>query len=115
MIVKVFVGKALICFASQCFPALLGTETPVGSFKLQQRYVVSEGYGGAVLQFKETENMIYAIHRPYSLDRKVDRVQALKSVNPAFRRSISKGCINVEDAVFEYLLRNNYRVLIVYP
>lgn len=114
-IVTVFIGEALICYASQCHPALLGSETPVGRFELQQRHVIAEGYGGVVIQFKETEKMIYAIHRPYSLDRKIDRKKALKSTNPSFRRSISKGCINVEDAVFEDLLRNNYRVVIIYP
>lgn len=114
-LVTIFIGEALICYAGQCHPALLGPETPTGRYELVQRHVLAPGYGGVVIQFKETEKMIYAIHRPYSLDRKINRKKALRSTNPAFRRSISKGCVNVEDAVFEDLLREKYRVVIINP
>lgn len=115
--VTVFVAKALICFAGQCHPALVGPTTPPGEYSLVKRYVASPGYGknGLVLQFKETEDTVYAIHRPYELDRQTDRRKTLQSKNPAERRVVSKGCVNVEDAVFDNILEGNYRSVVIFP
>lgn len=113
MILTVYIAKALICFSGQCFPVLLGPDTPIGTFETQERRVISQGYEGSVLQFYETENMVYAIHRPYSLDRRVDRKEVLRTGSSAQRRSISKGCINVEDEVFDELIEQKYNTLVI--
>lgn len=115
--VTVFVAKALVCLSDQCYPALTGPETPVGEYRLMKRYVTSPGYGkdGLVLQFKETKDAVYAIHRVYELDRKIDRKAALRSPDPAMRRVVSNGCVNVSDDVFDRILRGSYRAVVVHP
>ncbi len=111
--IEVLLGKALICFAGQCHPILSGYQTPVGAFELVERSTVQPGYGGAVLQFAETKYMVYAIHRVYTLDRKVDRMKAIKFGEPAYRARITMGCINVEPSVYEALRAETDRRLVI--
>lgn len=113
-VVTVLLSKALICFAGQCHPALVGSDTPVGQYPLIERRVLTEGYGGVVVQFKEDEKMWYAIHRPWRLGP-VDRDKVLQSKDPSARRLITKGCINVEDKVFDNIMTGSYRVLEIKP
>jgi len=40
-----------------------------------RRIVLSDGYGGNVLQFKTDKNLVYAIHRPFTNDKKRDRLE----------------------------------------
>lgn len=86
-----------------CHPVLIGGDTPRGEFKLQQRYVTAKGYGGDVLQFKEEELELYAIHRVWTLRPWEKRAQRLKMKNPKMRQ-VTKGCINVEPALYEKLV-----------
>ena len=62
MTVVVDLAVATICFLSQCYPALVGIDTPKGQYQLVQRYTNDPGYGGDVLQFYETKDSVYAIH-----------------------------------------------------
>lgn len=94
---------AVICFAGQCHNALVGVDTPVGEFQMNQRLTSQAGYGGDVLQFKETEEAWIGIHRVWTLKPKQRRVERLNSSNPADRRNITNGCINVDPKVYEKL------------
>ena len=42
-------AAASICFLNQCYPALVGPDTPVGKFKLERVITKAAGYGGDVL------------------------------------------------------------------
>lgn len=87
----------------ECYPVLVGNDTPRGEYQLQQRLVESPGYGGDILQFKEEELYLFAIHRVW-LGRPWERRQErLKSSNIKMRR-ITMGCINVDPTVYEKLL-----------
>ena len=112
MPVIVDIALATLCIVSppsdsvpeeKCYNVLIGKETPAGEFKLQQRYILAKGYGGDVLQFKEDETELYAIHRVWTLRPWEKRVERLKSNNPK-QRHITKGCINVDPLVYEELL-----------
>lgn len=111
---------ATLCFTAQsggieeCHPILVGKDTPVGEFTLNKRITESPGYGGDVLQFKDTPNAVFAVHRIYLLNPKEQRAKRLKSSNPADRK-ITFGCINVDPAVYERLVdccSRNYPILI---
>jgi hypothetical protein len=86
----------------ECHPALVGHDTPVGQFQIVQRLTSQPGYGGDVLQFKETDNAWYAIHRVWTLSPKQKRVERLNSDNPK-DRVITNGCVNVDPNVYERL------------
>lgn len=108
MLVEVFLALAMICFGAdgqrECHNALVGPSTPVGEYQIVQRLTESLGYGGDVLQFKETDEMVYAIHRVWLLRPEEHRERRIKSRDPRQRSSITNGCINVEPAVYEALL-----------
>lgn len=70
-----------------------------------QRYTESPGYGGDVLQFKEDEKGVYAIHRVWLGNPKEKRQERLKDSNPK-NRVISKGCVNVDPEVYDHLVKN---------
>src|ERR1035437_299437 len=84
---------------SQCYPALIGVNTPVGQFEISDRFTPLPGYGGDVLQFYETDTEWYAIHRVYLLNRNEHRDKRLRSTN-VHDRVITKGCINVANEVY---------------
>lgn len=102
--VTVYLAKALICFAGACHPALVGTNTTPGEYPLIQRHVLAEGYGGDVLQFDETEDMVYAIHRVWTLKPEQRRRERLNSNDIRLRKNITNGCINVSEEIYERLL-----------
>lgn len=97
-------SKALLCAAAQCWNVLIGPGTPTGEFMLIQRFTEDAGYGGDVLQFHEDAKYVYAIHRVWTLRPKEKRVERLKSNNPNLR-SITHGCVNVDPAVYDHLVR----------
>jgi hypothetical protein len=103
-VIEVLLAKALICFAGQCHPVLTGNLTPVGVYELSERRTDQPGYGGSVLQFKETKTVVYAIHRVFPYDKRMNRAEVLKTAVPSFRRHVTMGCINVEPAVYEQLV-----------
>ena len=111
--VVVLLAKALICFSGQCYPVLAGYQTPVGTYELVERRTDKPGYGGSILQFAETNTSIFAIHRVYTLDTRIDRATAIKFGTPIYRSHITMGCINVEPSVYEALLHSSDRQLVI--
>lgn len=109
MSILVSLALATICFTTQgqyeCYPALLGknTSTPAGEYTLIRRYTNDPGYGGDVLQFKETPTEVYAIHRVWLLNPSQHRLERLKSTKVS-DRFITNGCINVDPVVYEKLV-----------
>jgi len=100
--VLVKLAAALICFQGQCYPALIGNQTPVGEYELFNRIVISPGYGGDILQFHEDEKQTYAIHRIWLLRPQEHRQERIKDPDPK-KHIITHGCINVEPEVYEKL------------
>ena len=86
---------AVICFAGQCYNALVGENTVPGTYELQRRIVIEEIYKGDVLQFDENADTWFAIHR----------IIPGRSTNQKNRRSVTAGCINVDDEVYEKLIK----------
>lgn len=109
MSVIVTLALASICFTfngvEECHPILLGKKsaTPAGEYTLIQRYTNDPGYGGDVLQFKETSTEVYAIHRLWLLNPSQKRAERIKSPNIS-DHYISSGCINVEPEVYSKLV-----------
>lgn len=111
--IEVLLSKALICFAGQCHPVLTGYTTPVGVYQLAERRTDLPGYGGSVLQFAEDKTSSYAIHRVWLHDKKTDRAAALRLASPTFRSHVTMGCINVEPAVYDKLVSQQDRILVI--
>lgn len=109
MTIIVSIALATICFTyngtEDCYPVLLGKQssTPVGEYSLKKRITADAGYGGDVLQFHETADAVYAIHRLWNLRPEQKRKERLKS-NKVSDRYISDGCINVDPEVYEKLM-----------
>jgi hypothetical protein len=102
--VIVHLASALICFASQCYPALVGPKTPVGTFTLQHRKTTAPGYGGDVLAFAQDDAGVFAIHRVWLLRPQQRRLQRLQGADAEQRKSVTDGCINVMPEVYEKLI-----------
>lgn len=109
MIVEVFLSTALICFAGECHPALVGKTTKLGEYPLQAMTVRDARYGGVILVFEETHDTLYAIHRTWPGR---ERLYANASL---YRRSVTGGCINVQPEVFDRLRASNAVFLHVRP
>lgn len=104
MTLTLFISKALLCAAAQCWPVLVGPSmSPPGTYSIVQRITADPGYGGDVLQFFETENMVYAIHRTWTLRPNEHREARLRDPNPR-SRVITKGCINIDPLVYNELV-----------
>ena len=101
----VFLGSALLCLDTQCFPVLVGKDTPTGTFALHRRYVETPGYGGDVLQFLETDTEVFAIHRVWLGRPGERRAEILAHGSARARRTVTMGCINVSPQVYERLVR----------
>jgi hypothetical protein len=104
----VSLSLAAICFTYQaveeCHNVLIGHRTPVGEFQLAQRFTDTKGYGGDVLQFRETDHEVMAIHRVWTLNPEQRRVERLASTDPKQRRFVTNGCINVSPKVYDRLV-----------
>jgi len=103
MTITVFLSKALLCVASQCFPALVGDATPVGTFKVTRADTDLPGYGGDVLMFSENAKTILAIHRVWLLKPSEKRLERLFSDDPEQRRHVTNGCINIDPDLYDSL------------
>lgn len=101
----VSLSTALICFNAVCHPALVGRDTPKGVFPLVKRMVAAPGYGGDVLQFKETDREVFAVHRVWLLKPAQRRGERLANGTTEDRKNITGGCVNVTPAVYEVLQR----------
>ena len=104
MTIIVYLASALLCTAGQCYPALVGNDTPTGTFPLVRRYVAARGYGGDVMQFAETDRDLLAIHRVWLGNPLEHRAERLASADPAMRRTVTHGCINVMSEVYERIV-----------
>jgi len=104
MTVVVSLALATICFLGQCHPALVGETTPQGEYRLSQRRVVSPGYGGDVLSFKENSTDLFAIHRLWTGAPAQRRAERLASPLAARRRGVTGGCINVSPEIYDQLV-----------
>lgn len=105
--VMVEVGLATICFLGNCYPALIGAETPKGEFQLQLYKTTLPNYGGDILVFKEQGNDVYAIHRVIDVPGQ-RRLERLQSKNPKERQMVTLGCINVDQTVYSLLVECCY-------
>jgi len=106
MSLTLFLSKALLCVASQCWPVLVGKDTPPpGIYPVVQRLTEDPGYGGDVLQFHEDSKTVYAIHRLWTLNPKEKRAARLADPNPK-NRIITNGCVNIDPLVYNYLAVN---------
>jgi hypothetical protein len=105
--VFVDVAAAIICFAATCHPVLVGAGTPLGEFQLTHYSTSARGYGGDLLSFKETSDQLYAIHRVIDVPGQ-QRLDRLKSPSVKRRNKITGGCINVEPAVYDELVKCCY-------
>ncbi|MEI6418509.1 MAG: hypothetical protein WCO82_05525 [Sphingomonadales bacterium] len=105
MTIVVFLASAMLCIGNQCYPALVGKDTPIGQYPLNRRYVQASGYGGDVMQFADTPGGILAIHRVWLGRPKEQRMQRLASGDPGQRRFVTNGCINVMPDVYEALVK----------
>ena len=109
MSILISIALATICFnyrgVDECHPVLLGKDnaTPVGEYSVARKRTNSPGYGGEILQFKETKTEVYAIHRVWLLKPEQKRAERLKSENIQ-DRYISSGCVNVEPEVYSKLV-----------
>ena len=102
--ILVSLATASICFLNQCYPALVGPDTPVGQFKLEHVRTQAAGYGGEVILFKETSSSLFAIHRVWLLNPKQRRLERLTSGKTSERITITMGCINVMPEVYQKLV-----------
>ena len=105
--VFVDVAAAIICFATTCYPALVGAETPRGEFQLTHYSTSDSRYGGDILSFNETKNALYAIHRVIHVPGQ-QRFTRLKSPEVKNRTMVTGGCINVEPDVYARLVECCY-------
>jgi len=104
MMLTLYLAAALLCTPDQCFPALVGRDTPVGHFSVIRRYVAAKGYGGDVLQFAETDREIMAIHRVWLGRPSERRAERLASNDERQRRDVTNGCVNVMPDVYERIV-----------
>ncbi len=105
--VTVFLAKALICFAGNCHPALIGHDTVPGTYDMSILYTQQRGYGGDVLMYDQDDRNWYGIHRTFD---NLPHRERLYSRDAEARRYVTQGCVNVEPDVYEDL-RDNYRGL----
>lgn len=96
------IAAAVICFASSCYPALVGKTTPTGWFFLEHRAVLDPQYGGDALQFAENETTAFLIHRVFDVNGQ-QRRRRLSDLTMA-RPPITAGCVNVAPDVYDALL-----------
>lgn len=85
----------------------MGDDTPLGEFQLTHYTTRLQGYGGDLLSFKETDNYLFAIHGVIDVlgQQRRDR---LKNPDAGARNAITHGCINVEPAIYEELVKCCY-------
>ena len=107
MTIVVYLASALLCIGGHCYPALIGNDTPTGNFPLVRRYVTAIGYGGDVMQYAETDRDLLAIHRVWLGNPREHRAERLASADPAQRRAVTHGCINVMPEVYEQIVAAN--------
>lgn len=104
MDIFVSLTAATLCFAHQCYPALVGDRTIPGTYQIIRRYTESPGYGGDVLKYDESPSTVFAIHRVWTLRPSERRVWRLQANNPTVRVRVTNGCINIMPDVYDRLV-----------
>lgn len=94
---------ATACIQDDCYPVLVGKNTPKGTFGLQLSTTPDPLYKGSVLAFKSDSTGTYAIHRVWNGKPSERRNERLKGT--VSDRLITNGCINVDDETYNKLRR----------
>ena len=111
MSIIVYLALAKLCLMTpgeveECYPALVGNTTPVGTYTLSRVFVKAPGYGGDILVFKETPTEVFAIHRVWTLKPQQQRLHRLQSGVISDRRWVTGGCINIMPEVYDKLIKD---------
>ena len=100
---------ATACIQDDCYPVLVGKNTPKGTFGLQLSTTPDPLYKGSVLAFKSDSTGTYAIHRVWNGKPSERRNERLKGT--VSDRLITNGCINVSDDTYE-IFKSHRKVII---
>lgn len=112
-IVLVKLAAALICFHGHCYPALVGADTPIGTYQIQFTEVTASGYAGNVLAFKQNKDYMWAVHRVWRGSPWQHRLWRIQ-YGTARERHITNGCVNVMPYVYDKLVDccSSYKIVI---
>lgn len=103
MSITVYVAAAMICIGGDCYPALVGDDTPIGQYTYYKTGVEDPLYGGSVAAFALDEGgAAYAIHQTWLGNPAERRDERIKS-GDVTQRAITNGCINVDPMLYEAL------------
>ena len=100
---------ATACIQDDCFPVLVGKNTPKGTYGLNLSTTPDPLYKGSVLAFKSDSTGTYAIHRVWDGKPSERRNERLKGT--VSDRLITNGCINVSDDTYE-IFKSHRKVII---
>ena len=101
--IVVDVQSATACIQDDCYPVLVGKNTPKGTYGLNLSTTSDPLYKGSVLAFKSDSTGTYAIHRVWNGKPSERRNERLKGT--VSDRLITNGCINVDDETYNKLRR----------
>jgi len=101
--ITVILSAALLCYQGACYPALVGEETPTGTYQYYKVEVEDDLYKGSVGVFaKDSTGAYFAIHTIW--EGKPEERRKLRIKSPAStERVITNGCINIEQFVYDML------------
>ena len=100
---------ATACIQDDCYPVLVGKNTPKGTYGLNLSTTPDPLYKGSVLAFKSDSTGTYAIHRVWNGKPSERRNERLKGT--VSDRLITNGCINVSDDTYE-IFKSHRKVII---
>ena len=100
---------ATACIQDDCYPVLVGKNTPKGTYGLNLSTTPDSLYKGSVLAFKSDSTGTYAIHRVWNGKPSERRNERLKGT--VSDRLITNGCINVSDDTYE-IFKSHRKVII---
>ena len=100
---------ATACIQDECYPVLIGKNTPKGTYGLNLSTTPDPLYKGSVLAFKSDSTGTYAIHRVWNGKPSERRNERLKGT--VSDRLITNGCINVSDDTYE-IFKSHRKVII---
>ena len=100
---------ATACIHDDCYPVLVGKNTPKGTYGLNLSTTPDPLYKGSVLAFKSDSTGTYAIHRVWNGKPSERRNERLKGT--VSDRLITNGCINVSDDTYE-IFKSHRKVII---
>ena len=100
---------ATACIQDECYPVLVGKNTPKGTYGLNLSTTTDPLYKGSVLAFNSDSTGTYAIHRVWDGKPSERRNERLKGT--VSDRLITNGCINVSDDTYE-IFKSHRKVII---